>query len=268
MKSRSHIIATASARIGTLVLGLVAAGSVVAAPQNEHDLELEGAQAALRASIGKSVKLQKRVEELEKINANLAASLAAANAESADFEKRYSELRLQMEALGIEVIKKGTQGMKEKLMKAISDNTHLREQRDRLSEGLVALSDAVLAYMKDAVNANINARVAVEKALREADVALGVGKGKPVKPVKKVFQGGSVVSVKRDLGVFVIDLGSRSGVGFGMPFEIIRKDRPIGTAYVLDTREPVSALVVSSLVSDDDGVTVGDFVRLDTKADF
>ena len=58
----------------------------------------------------------------------------------------------------------------------------------------------------------------------------------------------------------VADRCTRAGLG--------GKDRPIGTAYVLDTREPVSALVVSSLVSDDDGVTVGDFVRLDTKADF
>lgn len=234
----------------------------------EAEMAIKEAHQALRAAIAKSILLQKENDELRKTNDTLAGSLAGANRDAVQFREAHNELQLQMEALGIETIKNGSKGLSENFMKAVSDNRLLTVERDKLTDRLVRLSETIIAYISASTSSNVEVRMAVETALREADAALGTGESKPKRPVREVSQGGAVVSIKRDYGIFVVDLGLKSGVGIGMPFEISRKDRTIGKGYVVDVRDNICGAVISQLVVENDTVEVGDAIRLDTQLEF
>ncbi len=253
---------------GFALAGVLCGGLLSVARAQDRELELAEAKAALSASVSKTVQQGIELSELRTVNENLLKSVAASNEEADRYRVAYEELRLQMEALGVEAIKEGSKGVSEKLMKAVSDVRLIQEERQRLVERLVDLSESVIAYMQSAVSSNVEARMAVEVALRGADEVLGQGESKPERTVRQAFQGGKIVSIKRDLGVFVIDLGTMSGVGIGMPIEVLRKDRPIGNAYVVDVRDHVSGATISRLSSGNDAIEVGDDVRIDPQAKF
>ncbi len=258
-----------TASLGAFALAAVLCGAPASARAQDAAVEMAEAKAALQASVSKSVQQGIELSELRTVNANLLEGMAASNAEAERYRGLYEELRLQMEALGVEAIKDGSRGVSEKLMKAVSDFRLIQEEKAALTDRLVRLSEAVLAYMQSAVSSNVESRMAVEAALRGADEALGLGEGKPQpREVRPADQGGRIVSVKRDLGVFVIDLGAKSGVRIGTPFRIIRKDRPIGSAYVVDVRDHISGATISELSATDDSIEVGDEVRLDPQANF
>jgi len=260
---------TSPIRRGALVALLVVlcCGSTLA-QRDSGVVELAEARTALGAAIAKNAELHKRLKELERTNSSLSHSLAAANAESTQYREAYNGLRLQTEALGIDAVRKGAQGVSERLMKSAKDNGLLKIERDRLADALVRLSESVMAYRQSAVSSNVESELALEKVLEECAQALRGNSEEPEPEAKSIARGGRVVDIPRNLGIILVDLGEKSGVNIGMPFEISRKDRPIGNGYVVATRPYVSAVVVDKLSRESDKITVGDSVRLSTQSNF
>ena len=50
------------------------------------------------------------------------------------------------------------------------------------------------------------------------------------------------ISVKDDLALVVMNLGSKQGVKVGMPFQVIRGEHIVGSVRVVDVREKSRAL--------------------------
>ncbi len=223
-------------------------------------LELAEAKAALAAALQQNRQLQAEVDRLKAVNGNLGKSLMAANAESEEFRRSYGKMRLRMEALGIEAVTGGDRGIEGKLVKAVNDLRLLEEEKAGLAGALIALSDAALQLVETAVSSSPEAVARVEAAVAEADSALGLGTARH--PAANASAGtlhdGQVISVKKDYGVVVLNVGREAGVRVGMPFELRRKDRPVGTVTVVDVRDRIAAALVKNLSVADDVPQVGD----------
>ena len=82
------------------------------------------------------------------------------------------------------------------------------------------------------------------------------------------LQEARIVSLKPELGVAVLSVGSRDGVKPGMPFEIFREDKPIAKILVTEVRSSVSGAVVQELANKADPVKVGDRGKVDINRSF
>jgi hypothetical protein len=63
----------------------------------------------------------------------------------------------------------------------------------------------------------------------------------------------------------VANLGHRHGVKVGMPFQVIRDERIIGTVRVVDVREKISGAVIQDSASEKQQFKVGDRLRVDAQ---
>jgi hypothetical protein len=76
---------------------------------------------------------------------------------------------------------------------------------------------------------------------------------------------GGVISVKDDLALVVMNLGTKHGVKVGMPFQVTRDKRIIGSVRVVDVREKIAGAYIQNLSSEKDRIKVGDHLRVDAR---
>jgi hypothetical protein len=191
----------------------------------------------------------------------------AANAEAVDFRKSYSQMRLQLEAYGIESVTDGQTGIEARLIKAMNDIRILEEEKMGLSEALINLSDGSLKFIKSAEEDTLDTEVIDEtrELVDEADKALGIGNlVVSDKNTEGTIHEAGVIGVKDDYGIVVINVGSNSGAKIGMPFRLFRKDRPLGASVIVDVRDNVSAALIKNLREKEDYPKVGDLASVDT----
>ena len=240
-------------------------GVAQAQHRSEEALLLEATQKALAEARLEAQQIKQENDALEQQVKNLGTSLAEANRLGNEFRDDYNKLRLETEALGLETLTRGDRGVRERLLKAISDHRLLEEEREAMAHALLDLSDAIKSYMVTAVSSNVEARAALQAALKDAETAIGIQQQRPLDEPKKSLDEGRIVSIKKDLGIVVFNVGTRDGAKIGMPFEIIRKDRTIGTAMIADVRENRCGALITNLIDDSDDAQVGDRVRVQTQ---
>jgi hypothetical protein len=233
--------------------------------RSEEALLLEATQKALAEARIEAEQAGLEVDELKQQVKSLGSSLADANRLGNEFRDDYNKLRLETEALGLETLTRGDRGVRERLLKAISDHRLLEEERETMAHALLDLADAIKSYMITAVSSNVETRAALQAALKQAEAAIGIQQRRPVDGPKKSLDEGKIVSIKRDLGIIVFNVGSKDGAKIGMPFEIVRKDRKIGTAMIADVRENRCGALITNLIDDSDDAQVGDRVRVQTQ---
>jgi hypothetical protein len=148
------------------------------------------------------------------------------------------------------------------MIKAVRERQHYLEQSQQSQEQIMRLSDAVMDYLKSSSSSNPEVRLKLEAELRKADEVLGFADmRRPVADDRRSLGEGHVVGYKAELRLAVIDIGARSGVKVGMPLNIVRKDRLVGTALVVDVRDSVSGALVQEYFREGDRVEVRDRVE-------
>ena len=251
---------------GLAVIIAILAGIGYAGAAEQRQVEVDELRAALAAAVAKNRDLAGENARLRQVKGNLSESLMAANAESEEFRKSYGEIRLQMEALGIEAVTAGQKGVEGKLLKAVNDIRLLDEQKLRLSDALIALSDAALRLASSDEQSRTGAVISVEKAIAAADEVLGIDSAKTREgefPAGTIHNA-RVISTKKDHGILVFNVGRSAGVRVGMPFLLNREDRPVGRTIVVDVRDNISAAIVQTLEVADDIPRVGDIASVAT----
>ena len=252
--------------LSTTVIVAILAGVGFAAGADQRQVEVDELRAALSAAVGKSRELAGENVRLKQVNRNLSESLMAANAESEEFRKSYGEIRLQMEALGIEAVTAGKKGIEAKLLKAVNDIRLLDEQKLKLSDALIALSDAALRLVEVEDENRSEAVMTVEQEIALADDVLGLNSqssNEGIFPVGTIHNA-RIISTKKDHGILIFNVGRAAGVRVGMPFRLNREDRPIGRSIVVDVRDNISAAIVQNLEVADDIPRVGDIASVAT----
>lgn len=202
-------------------------------------------RAALEAALERAGRLEQEAGQLRKANAALAKSLAAANQEARTARAEQQKLRSDLEALGLSVFDASDRESRRRLINAMAELGREKEARALLERQLLQLSESVLVFLDRQENVDPALRAEIEGELRAADQTLAASRGiQDTTPAAATeLTEARVLSLQSDLGLAVLNVGTRSGVRLGMPFEFQRENRALGSAIVVDVRDDVCGVV-------------------------
>ena len=208
--------------------------------------------------------LQRQLSIAQESLKALTSSLAESNAEAELFRRKYSDLQLQMEALGVVSANKDRAKLEQRLLAAVSDLQLAQKERDEYRDQMLRLDEAVLCYLKTSQSADAKARMDVETQLRSVDKLVTKSTNAPDLPEPSLMDG-SVISVKDEWSFVVGNLGEKQGVKIGMPMRVMRGDKRIATLRVIDVRQRICGAVIQEMDSRKDRIKVGDRLQVDAQ---
>ncbi len=179
----------------------------------------------------------------------LTSSLAESNAAAEELRRKYSDLELRMEALGL-----------------ASPNKDRTKLGDEYRDQMLRLNEAVLCYLKTSQAGDAKARMDVEAQLRSTNTLITKSTSEPELPESSLMDG-SVISVKDEWSFVVGNLGEKQGVKIGMPMRVMRDDRKIATLRVVDVRQKICGAVIQEMDSEKEKIKVGDRLQVDAHSD-
>jgi hypothetical protein len=197
----------------------------------------------------------------------LTSSLAESNAEAELFRRKYSDLQLRMEALGLASASKDRAKLEQRLLAAVSDLRLTQKERDEYRDQTLRLNEAMLRYLKTSQSGDAQARMDVETQLRSANQLATRSTIKRATAPEPSLMDGSVISVKEQWSFVVGNLGENQGAKIGMPMRVMRGDRKIATLRVVDVRQRICGAVIQEMDSEEEKIRVGDRLQVDAKPD-
>jgi len=258
-------------RAGVVILALASGPAAMGGSSfTDSDIEITEAKVTLQTVTAENQVLKRQLAEAQEAIKSLTDSLAVSNSEAEVFRREAAELKQRMTALGVDGLSGDKSKLEQRLLKAVRDLQLVQSEKDKLSDELVQLSEAVLRYTKVATSDDAEARMALEARLRSVSDVLGIP-GSQAAPDSKApamngtLTNGMVVSIKEELSLVVANIGSRQGVRVGMPFKVVREDHIIGTVRVVDVREKICGAVIQSLDSEKNKIKVGDRLMVDAQ---
>jgi len=180
------------------------------------------------------------------------------------FRRKYSDLQLQMEALGLASANKDRAKLEQRLLAAVSDLQLAQKERDEYRDQMLRLDEAVLCYLKTSQSADAKARMDVETQLRSIDKLVTKSTNVPDLPEPSLMDG-NVISVKDEWSFVVGNFGEKQGVKVGMPMRVMRGDKRIATLRVIDVRQRICGAVIQEMDSKKDRIKVGDRLQVDAQ---
>lgn len=274
MKFSTHGLRCAALVAGLSLLGVARSPGQAKGSLSELDIEnsqlkvqLEQSRVRLEEALKDKKQLSDALAEVEKTLTDTRKSLARSLGETEVFKRQTMELKLKIEALGLDVSGGNTSKLEQRLLAAVSDMRGMAEEKKNFSEVLVQVIEAARLYQKVAPTTNADAIAALEGAFRKADNALGGVSSNAVEtlPVQANISDGMAISVKEDYALVVMNIGARQGVKIGMPFQVIRGDHIVGSVRVVEVRDKIAGAVIQDLTTDKDRVKVGDRLRVEAR---
>jgi hypothetical protein len=193
----------------------------------------------------------------------LTDSLAASNVEAEVFRRKYSDLQLRMEALGLEAADQDRAKLEQRLLSAVSDLQLMQKEREQYRDQALRLSEAILHLLKTSTGGDAQARMEVETQLRSMNELIAKAENAP--PETATLMDGSVISVKEEWSLVVGNLGEKQGVKMGMPLRVMRGEKRIATLRVVDVRQKICGAVIQEMGSEKEKIRVGDRLQADAR---
>ena len=242
---------------------LIAADGPRTSSLSDSDVVASEARLTLDSALEENALLRERLAVAEAASAKLTESLAVANAEAEVFRKQTSELKLRLEALGI-APGAANNSVEQRLLAAVNDLRLVDEQRRKVTDALVGLSDTVVRFLKGATSTDSEARMSLETHLRSSSEVLGKTSSSVVEAgaAQATLTDAMVISIKDELSLIVTNVGVRHGVKVGMPFQVIRENREVGIVRIVDVREKIAGAVIQNLSSEKEKIQVGDRLKV------
>lgn len=195
----------------------------------------------------------------------LTDGLAASNVEAEDFRRKYSDLQLRMEALGLESANKDRAKLEQRLLHAVSDLRLMQKEREQYRDQMLGLSEAVLHLLKTSEGGDAQARMELETQLRDSSELAAGPQNSAEEPA--TLMDGRVISVKDEWSLVVGNLGEKQGVKMGMPMRVVRSDKLIATLRVVNVRQRICGAVIQEMGSGKEKIKVGDRLQADVRRD-
>ena len=243
---RSKIVIRKSAIV---LLGVLSAGKLAA--QGNSSL-----------SESKVVELREQLEVQRESVKTLTESLAESNAEAELFRRKYSDLQLRMEALGLDAANKDRSKLEQRLLSAVSDLQLMQKEKEKYRDQMMQLTEAMLNLLKTSTGGDAKARMEVEAQVRSTNALIAKSGAVEAPPS---LMDGSVISVKDEWSLVVGNLGERQGVKIGMPLRVMREGRQIATLRVVDVRQKICGAVIQEMDSEKVKIKVGDRLQADAR---
>ncbi|HEY2801728.1 MAG TPA: hypothetical protein VGI85_14140, partial [Chthoniobacterales bacterium] len=196
---------------------------------SESNLEAAEAKVTADTLLSQNDLLHKQLSLDQKTVKTLTDSLVVSNAEAELFRRKYADLQLRMDALGLESVSKDRAKLEQRLLKAVGDLQILQREKNAYRDQLLQVTETVLRYLKTAASGDANARSDVEAELRATNRLVGKSDNAPNDAEAADLMDGKVISVKEEWSLVVGNLGAEEGVKIGMPLRVMRSGRNIAT---------------------------------------
>ncbi|MGZ4967856.1 MAG: hypothetical protein ACXV97_11820 [Chthoniobacterales bacterium] len=206
--------------------------------------------------------MRKQLEVQRESVKTLTESLAESNAEAELFRRKYSDLQLRMEALGLDAANKDRAKLEQRLLAAVSDLQLAQKECEQYRDQMLRLSEAMLQLLKSSTGGDAKARMELEAQLRSTNAL--VAKANQVEAQPDLMDG-SVISVKDEWSLVVGNLGEKQGVKIGMPLRVVRDDKTIARLRVVDVRQKICGAVIQEMDSEKEKIKVGDRLQADAR---
>ncbi len=231
---------------------------------SESKIENAARPATAEASLQENEQLQKQLSIAQESLRALTSSLAESNAQAEELRRKYSDLELRMEALGLASANKDRAKLEQRLLAAVSDLQLAQKERDEYRDQMLRLNEAVLCYLQTSQSGNAKARMDVEAQLRSINTLITKSTSAPDQPEPSLMYG-SVISVKEEWSFVVGNLGEKQGVKIGMPMRVMRDDRNVASLRVVDVRQKICGAVIQEMDSNKEKIRVGDRLQVDAQ---
>jgi hypothetical protein len=244
----------------TLARGLAAEGN---SSLSESKIETAEAKVTAETLLSQNDQLRRQLSLDRESVKTLTESLAESNAEAELFRRKFSDLQLRMEALGLDSASEDRAKLEQRLLKAVSDLQLTQKQRDEYRDQIARLSEAILRLLQTSEGVDPQVRMDVEAQLRGTNELFGGTPGE--RGAVASLMDGNVISVKDEWSLVVGNVGSSHGVRLGMPMRIMRGDKVIATVRVVDVREKICGAVIQEMDSGKEKIKVGDRLQVDAR---
>jgi hypothetical protein len=264
--SREKFLSTLNHKLSTVILvGCVTLARGLAAEGNSSlsDSKNETVPVTAAALLAQKEELRRQLSLSQETVKTLTNSLAESNAEAELFRRKFADLQLRMEGLGLASASKDRAKLEQRLLTAVSDLQLAQKERDKYRDQMMQLSETMLRYLKTAEGGDAQARMDVEAQLRSMNAL--VEKSSGAQPQNGSLLDGSVISVKEDWSFVVGNFGAREGVKIGMPLRVKRGDEVVARLKVVDVRERICGAVIQE--SGKEKIKVGDRLEVDVRPD-
>jgi len=213
------------------------------------------------AAQGNSSLSESKFEMAETVK-TLTDSLAESNAEAELFRRKYSDLQLRMEALGLDAANKDRAKLEQRLLAAVSDLQLAQKEREQYRDQMLRLSETMMQLLQSSTGGDAKARMELEAQLRSTNELVAKAGAVEAQPS---LMDGSVISVKDEWSLVVGNLGEKQGVKIGMPLRVVRGDKTIATLRVVDVRQKICGAVIQEMDSGKEKIKVGDRLQADAR---
>jgi hypothetical protein len=246
---------------------LVCYGADAGENSSFSESKVENAEPSVTAAmlLAQNEELRKQLSIQEESLKTLTSSLAESNAEAELFRRKYSDLELRMEALGLESANKDRAKLEQRLLAAVSDLQLAQKERDEFRDQMLRLNEAMLRYLKTSQGGDAHARMDMETQLRSTNQLVTTSTNATPPSAQPSLMDGSVISVKEEWSFVVGNLGEKQGVKIGMPMRVMRGDRKIATLRVVDVRQKICGAVIQEMASEKEKIKVGDHLQVDAR---
>ena len=251
-----------------MFVGLLPVGRLAAEGNSSlSESKVETAEHAVTAEtlLAQNEELRRQLSIAQVSLRALTSSLAESNAEAELFRRKFSDLELRMEALGLASVSKDRAKLEQRLLAAVSDLQLAHKEREEFRDQMLRLNEAMLRYLKTSQGGDAQARMDVETQLRGTNNLVTKSASAPDLPEPSLMDG-SVISVKDEWSFVVGNLGEKEGVKIGMPMRVMRDDRKIATLRVVDVRQKICGAVIQEMDSEKEKIRVGDHLQVDAQS--
>src|SRR5216117_979757 len=176
---------------------LVAASAVQAqgnSSLSESKIDTAAHKAMAEPLLEQNDQLRKQLSIAQESLKALTSSLAESNAAAEELRRKYSDLELRMEALGLASANKDRAKLEQRLLSAVSDLHLAQKERDEYRDQMLRLNEAMLHYLKTSQSGDAQARMGVEMQLRSTNQLATKSRNAPDSPRPSLMDG-SVISL-------------------------------------------------------------------------
>ena len=222
------------------------------------------AKVTAKALLSQNEELRRQLSLQQESVRTLTDSLAESNVEAEVFRRKFSDLQLRMEALGLASADKDRAKLEQRLLNAVSDLKVFQKDREQYRDQMLRLTEAVLRFLKTAESNDPQARMDVEAQLRSINELIAKS-GNEAQEAQPSLMDGSVISVKEEWSLVVGNIGEQQGVKMGMPLRVMRSDKVIARLRVVDVRQKICGAVIQEMDSKKEQIKVGDRLQVDAR---
>ena len=239
------------------------AAAVATTPAASPSPQLSVAPSEVTELLSQKEEFRRQLSLSQQTVQTLTNSLAESNAEAELFRRKFADLQLRMEALGLASASKDRAKLEQRLLTAVSDLQLAQKERGQYRDQMMQLSEAMLRYLKTAEGGDAQARMDVEAQIRSMN-ALAEKSSKAQPPTGSLLDG-SVIGLKEEWSFVVGNFGAREGVKIGMPLRVKRGDEVVARLRVVDVRERICGAIIQE--SGKEKIKVGDRLEVDARPD-